>query len=708
MRFLTRLLLRLLLRIRIVGDDGPFFRAGPLLIVCNHRWILDAVVLALFLPRDPVAIISPEEAEVRPVRWLLSNVRHVVLDIANPRSGKQILRILRAGQPVILFPAARLLNGGAITKIYPAASLVAFKAGASVLPVQVERSGRGWPATTLRLLAPTRGDVESAGGGRKNRLASVRQLTGIMQGASVQAVAYKSLYECFLDAVAMHGRGVPIIEDHGNRPHSYGDVLRLSLSMSRILRRYTMDREVVGVFLPNVIATVAVVLGLSAARRVPAMLNYSDGPQGVAGARIAADIRTVVTSRHFLERAQFRPMLEALRGRHLVFLEDERERFGLLDKLWLLGFAMWMPRRIVAKQSTHDAAVVLFTSGSEGQAKGVVLSHHSIVANVAQMRAVFDFSTADKVLNPLPLYHAYSFTAGMILPLITGTPVNLFISPLRYRAVVETAYRRDCTVLLGTSTFLSYYARHATPVDFSRMRHVISGGEKLSPSVSRTWMEKFGVRIMEGYGSTECGPVIALSTPASFRPGAVGRFLPGMEYRIEPVQGIDSGGVLHVRGPNLMRGYYTHRNPGVIEPPRSPIGEGWYDTGDVVEVDQDGLVFVVGRVKRFAKIAGEMISLDVVEHVAREASPEFHHAAVLGLQNHDGETTLLFTTDSTLTRARLLETVKLLGMRDLFVARRLMKVRELPLLASGKIDYGTLKALMERDAVQPLPNAPEA
>ncbi len=706
MRFLIRLLLRLLLRVRIVGDDSPFYRTGHLLIICNHRWILDAVVLALFLPRDPIAIISPEEAGMRSVRWLLSSVRNVVLDIANPRSGKRILRMLRTGQPVILFPEARIVGGAAITKIYPVASLVAFKAGASVLPVQVERSGRGWPVTTLRLLAPSRMDHDLSDGARKTRLASVRHMTEVMQNASVQAVAYKPLYECFLDAVATHGRRVRIIEDHADQPHTYGDVLRLSLSMSRILRRYTVDRETVGVFLPNVIATVAVVLGLSAVGRVPAMLNYSDGPQGIEGARIAADIRTVITSRRFVELAQLRPMLEALRGCRLVYLEDERERFGLLDKFWLLGFAMWMPRRIIAKQSTRDAAVVLFTSGSEGSAKGVVLSHHSIVANVAQMRAVFDFSSADKVLNPLPLYHAYSFTAGMILPLITGTRVNLFISPLCYWAVAETAYRRDCTILLGTSTFLSFYARHANPVDFSRMRHVISGGEKLSPDVARIWMEKFGLRIMEGYGSTECSPAIALSTPAAFRRGAVGRFLPGMEYRIEPIQGIDRGGALHVRGPNLMLGYYINQNPGVVEWPESPFGEGWYDTGDVVEVDQDGLVFIVGRVKRFAKIAGEMISLDMVEHVAREASPEFHHAAVLGMQTHDGETTLLFTTDLTLTRARLLETTKSLGMRELHAARRLMKVTELPLLASGKIDYGTLKALMERDAIRQLPDAP--
>jgi acyl-[acyl-carrier-protein]-phospholipid O-acyltransferase/long-chain-fatty-acid--[acyl-carrier-protein] ligase len=291
----------------------------------------------------------------------------------------------------------------------------------------------------------------------------------------------------------------------------------------------------------------------------------------------------------------------------------------------------------------------------------------------------------------------------VILPLITGTRVNLFISPLRYRDVAETAYRRKCTILLGTSTFLSFYARYADPADFSQMRRVISGGEKLSPGVARIWMEKFGVRLMEGYGCTECSPVVALSTPAAFRRGAVGRFLPGVEYRIEAVQGIAPGGVLHVRGPNLMLGYYTQQNPGVVEAPKSSMGEGWYDTGDVVEVDRDALVSITGRIRRFAKIAGEMVSLDEVEHVAREASPGFHHAAVLGVQEQGGETTLLFTTDPQLTRARLVEAAKVLGTHDLCVARRLAVVRELPLLASGKIDYVTLKSLIEGDTIKQLP-----
>jgi acyl-[acyl-carrier-protein]-phospholipid O-acyltransferase/long-chain-fatty-acid--[acyl-carrier-protein] ligase len=558
------------------------------------------------------------------------------------------------------------------------------------------------PSVTVRVFSPTRIDGGAAGSARRRRAFATRRLTAIMQTMALQSHACKPLFECFLDAVAAHGRAAVLMEDQNEEPQTYGQMLRMSLALSRLLKRFTSEGENVGVLLPNVVPAVGVVMGLSASGRVPAIFNYTAGPLGVESARVAAGVRTVIASRKFIEQAHLHSLLDALAGCNIIYLEDLRSRFGWRDKLWLIGFALHFPRLVIARQSTLDPAVVLFTSGSEDRPKGVVLSHHAIVANVAQMRAVFDFSPEDKILNPLPLYHAYSFTAGVMLPLITGTRLYLFISPLRYRAIPEIAYRRDCTVLFGTSTFLSFYARYANPMDFCRLRYVISGGEKLSPEVSRVWMEKFGLRILEGYGSTECAPVISLATPSAYRRGAVGRFLPGIDYQIEPMDGIDKGGVLHIRGPNLMLGYYRYSNPGVIEAPKSSVGEGWYDTGDVVEVDHDGMLSISGRVKRFAKIAGEMVSLDMIEHVAREASPEHHHAAVLTLEDFGGESTVLITTDAQLTRAQLLVAVKKLGTHELSVARRIVPLREVPLLASGKVDYVGLKSLIEGDAVRKL------
>ncbi|HET9664941.1 MAG TPA: AMP-binding protein, partial [Burkholderiales bacterium] len=253
----------------------------------------------------------------------------------------------------------------------------------------------------------------------------------------------------------------------------------------------------------------------------------------------------------------------------------------------------------------------------------------------------------------------------------------------------------DCTVLFGTSTFLSYYAAHANPADFARIRYVISGGEKLSPEVARVWLDKFGLRILEGYGCTECAPVISLATPSAHRSGTVGRLLPGMEYHIAPMEGIEKGGILHVRGPNLMLGHCLKEAPGIVQPCQSALGPGWYDTGDVAQVDEAGFVVIEGRVRRFAKIAGEMVSLDHIEQIARTASPGHFHAAVLAVEEYGGETTVLFTTDPALDRITLQRTARILGSRDLAVAREVVKVRELPMLRTGKTDYTGLAQLAQ-------------
>lgn len=714
MRSLLSFCLRTIFRVTVVGDLAVFDRADRLLIVSRLRSQLDAIVLGLFLPGRPVVAVPPQHTKSRVMRWMLRYVAGEALEISDPASVKRLLRLLRAGARVVLFPEGRVARNDAVMKVYPVPALVAVKSAATVIPVNVERSdqwlgpsaGVSWltrllPAITIRVLSPEQIGAAVAGSARRRRAHVNRRLASIVRAMRFQSYTFKPLFESFLDACATHGRNTVLMEDQRGEPQTYGQILRTSLALARLIKRRTRERENVGVLLPNVVTTVAVVLGLSAARRVPAMLNYTSGPQGMEVARVAAGLRTVITSRKFIEQARLHPLLEALGGCTVIYLEEMRSQFGLLDKLWLACYALRFPRLAGGRQSAEDAAVVLFTSGSEGQPKGVALSHRAIVSNVAQIRTVMAFTPRDKILNPLPLYHAYSFTAGMILPLITGTRVYLYISPLHYRAIPEIAYRQGCTVLYGTSTLLSYYASRAGPMDFCRLRYVISGGEKLSPEVARLWMEEFGLRILDGYGCTECAPVISLTTPTVYRPGAVGAFLPGVDYRLEKVRGIENGGVLHVRGPNLMLGYYLHDNPGVLQPPRSEVGAGWYNTGDVVEVDDEGFVTIRGRVRRFAKIAGEMVALDQVEHVAQQASPDHHHAAVLTMQATGGESTVLFTTDPALDRITLQRAARQLGVQDLTVARRVVHVAELPLLGNGKTDYVTLSQVVEQ-------NMPEA
>ncbi len=417
--------------------------------------------------------------------------------------------------------------------------------------------------------------------------------------------------------------------------------------------------------MPNVTNTICLIFGLSAFGRIPAMLNYTAGSAGIQNACTAACVSTIISAREFIETAKLEDTVNGLHGVKIIYLEDLRQQFSWLDKLWLMGFALWLPRWVAHKANPQDPAVVLFTSGSEGKPKGVVHSHSTILANIAQIKAVIDFSLQDKFMMVLPLFHAFGFTCGAILPLVGGSRLFIYPSPLHYRVIPEVIYDRGCTVLFGTSTFLGHYAKFANPYDFYKLRYVVAGAEKLNEEVRNTYTHKFGIRILEGYGVTECAPVLAVNTPMANKSGSVGTLIPGLESKLEPVPGISEGALLSVRGPNVMLGYYLFDNPGVI----AATADGWHSTGDIVSIDVEGFLFIKGRVKRFAKIAGEMVSLESVEAIANHASPAHQHAASTQTDATRGENIVLFTTDPDLTREQLTISAKNLGLPELAVAK---------------------------------------
>lgn len=706
MRLILKTLLRIFFRVRLTGDCAPM-AAGGALVLANHDSLLDGFLLGLFLPRRPVVILSPEDIQQWRYRILTRFFVHRVVDLSEPVTVKTLVRLLAAGELLVVFPQGRPTTTASAMKFYPSVAVVALHAAVAVIPCTI--SGllysvhglvpgdfvrRRFPNVTIRIDAATRIPAMRSTSTREKRRDAADALDALMSEAAVRGRHRHTLFEGLLLAAGTFGRKHAIVEDVRGKCETYGELLRATLAFSRLGRKLAVSDEIVGVMLPNLSTTVAVLIGLGASRRVPAMLNYTSGPEALRSACVAAKIRTVITSRKFVEAARLYPVLDALSDQRIVFVEDLKQQFGLRDKLWLILWARWYPRSALAQSDPAATAVVLFTSGSEARPKGVALSHDAVLANIAQMRAVIDFSPADKFLNALPMFHSYGMTACTLMPLLCGVGLYLYTSPLRYRVIPEIAYRRDCTFLFGTSTFLGKYGREADPLDFYRVRNVISGAEKLNPEVAVLWQEKFGLRILEGYGATECAPVLALNTPRAYRSHAVGRFLPGVEHRLNPVEGISRGGCLHVRGPNLMRGYYLYDDPGVLHSPRSSVGHGWYDTGDVIDLDRDGFVTVIGRIKRFAKIAGEMVALDAVERIAQNASPEHRHAATLEILPGSGESTVLFTTDPNLSRGALQRAAKILGSQDLAVARRIEHVAELPLLGSGKTDYVALRTLM--------------
>ena len=313
--------------------------------------------------------------------------------------------------------------------------------------------------------------------------------------------------------------------------------------------------------LPNSNGAVVTFFALQAYGRVPAMLNFSAGPQAVTSACKTAEIKTVLTSRRFVELGRFEDLIEAIsETSKIVYLEDLKKEIGAIDKaagMMKLPFAGYVHRYQAVQP--EDAAVILFTSGSEGAPKGVVLSHANLMSNLVQLSVRIDFNSQDTVFNCLPMFHSFGLTGGTILPILSGVKTFLYPSPLHFRIVPEMVYHSNATIMFGTDTFLNGYARVADPYDFYRMRYIFAGAEKVKEETRQRYMDMFGVRILEGYGATEAAPAVALNSPMHQRAGTVGRMLVGVDYKLEDVPGVDEGGRLFIKGPNIMKGYFESR-----------------------------------------------------------------------------------------------------------------------------------------------------
>lgn len=704
-KVILRTLLKVLFRIEVSGDDGVF-RNERTLIVANHESFLDGLLIGLMIPVDAVFVVHSQIASRPFFTFLLRFVPHLAVDSTSPLAMKQIVKLVETGQPVVIFPEGRITKTGSLMKVYDGAAFVAAKTRATVVPVHINGAARSYfgrlagvyprkvfPKVTISIQPRRTIPMPDLPSAKERRRRSGELMRQILLDMLVATRPLRTFYDAFLDGKQTFGANYKLVEDVRLVEESYGSLLKMALGLSRIVSRLTAPGEIVGILTPNAAPTLGLVLGLSIGKRVPALLNYTAGADGLRAACTAANIKTIVASRGFIEKARLGAVIEQLDGIAIHYLEEFKAQAGLADKLWVLWHLVF-PACAAVQQSPDDPAIVLFTSGSEGKPKGVVHSHTSVLSNVAQIRAVADFTPLDKFMMALPLFHSFGLTCGVLLPLVSGCKVFLYPTPLHYRVIPEIVYDRDCTVLFGTSTFLGNYGKYAHPYDFGRLRYVVAGAEKLSEDVRRQWIEKFGIRILEGYGVTECAPVVAVNVPMACRIGSVGQLLPGIEYEIEPVPGIDKGGALHVKGLNVMKGYLLFDQPGVIQQPDSK-GAGWYSTGDIVERDADGFVHIRGRLKRFAKIAGEMISLEVVEKNATAAAPGFAHAASTRADVAKGEALVLFTTAPELAREQLLAAAKTAGSPELSVPRIIRCVESIPLLGSGKTDYVTLKRMAE-------------
>ena len=708
-------LLRLAFRARVRDIENYGDGKSPAVVVANHTSFLDAVLIGCLLPGRPVFAVNTGVARkwwVRPASLLFDLLP---VDPASPFSVRKMVQRVRDGDRLVIFPEGRLTATGALMKVYDGSGLIAALSGVPVIPVRIDGAQytifsrlkgklcrRLFPTIAVTVLPPRRITVPEGLIGRRRRAHAGGQLQDIMTDMVYRTSPVdRPLFGALIDARRRNGSR-PVLEDIERSPAGYRRVLTGAFALGRTLARRSERGERLGVLLPNAIGSVIVFFALQAFGRVPAMLNFGTGPANMVAAAKAAEIRTILTSRRFVEAARLTAAIDALSDKaEIVYLEDLRPEIGIAGRLFGL-FGSLMPAlawRLIGGRTVapDDEAVVLFTSGSEGTPKGVSLSHRNIQANRFQVSAVVDYSRDDVVLNALPLFHSFGLTAGLILPLLAGVRVFLYPSPLHYRIVPEIAYDTNATILFGTDTFLSGYARMAHAYDFYSVRYAFAGAERVRPETRRTWSEKFGVRILEGYGCTETAPILAINSPIRNRPGSVGRVLPGIETRLEPVDGIDAGGRLYVRGPNVMRGYLRAEAPGVLEPPEG----GWHDTGDVVSIDEDGFLTIAGRAKRFAKVAGEMVSLSAVEALASELWPDNLHAAVALPHDRKGEQVVLVTDHIGADAGALKSFARDKGVAEIMVPRDLVPAEKMPVLGAGKIDHAGAKSLAEAALAAP-------
>lgn len=593
-------------------------------------------------------------------------------------------------------------------KIYEGPGLIADRSDAVIIPVHlngVQHSPAArlkgkfpmqlFPKITITVLPAQTIRISDDIQGQSRRKLLRQKLHGIMENMAFQAIQPDhTLFEALLKQVDVHADKIAI-EDAERNILTYKGFLQKSFALGHHLKQYFSEKEAVGFLLPNTTASAVTFFALQAFGRVPAMLNFTAGEEALAAACQAAEVKTILTSKRFITEGQLDNLVTILGQDHkIIYLEDIKKKISIQDKLYgflapFIGHAFYKNLNV----NSQEPAVILFTSGSEGLPKGVVLSHWNLISNIKQIRIRIDFNGQDVLFNCLPIFHAFGLTGGFLLPLLEGVKTIFYPSPLHYRTIPEMVYASNATIMFATDTFLNGYARNAEPYDFYRMRYIFAGAEKLKEETRKLYSDKFNVTVMQGYGITETAPVLAVNSAMHNKKGSVGRFMPGIEHNLEDVPGINEGGRLYVRGPNIMMGYFKAEQPGVLQSPEN----GWHDTGDIVDIDAEGYVTIMGRAKRFSKIAGEMISLTRVEQLAQSAYPDAQHAAVSVSDPKKGEQIILISTEQNISRDHLRNHATQQGISELAVPKVFMHLESLPVMGTGKLDYIALQEIAYTD-----------
>ena len=702
-RSIFRSLLKVFFRVDVSGVANLQKAGSKTLIIANHVSLLDGVLIAAYLPRKITFAIDSDWGAKWYVKLFGGLVDFCPLNPTNPLAIRTMIDEVNKNKTVMIFPEGRISVTGSLMKVYEGAGVIAAKTGAKIVPLRIDGAQYSkfsylgqmvktqmFPKIKMFVLPPCELNVDDGLPMREKRKAVSLKLHDLM-ASMIYRTSDKNipLFNSLLKAERLYGSNHKIALDMQKKTLTYRQFILKSYVLGAAYKKALPNDKNIGVLLPNSLANAVNFFALQYAGKVPVMLNFSLGLSQFSSCLHTAKIKTVVTSKKFIEQGKLTHLEQAVKdsGCQLIYLEEFALAINLVTKF--KGLKKYL-RREEVKLETQNPAVILFTSGSEGLPKAVLLSHQNIQANVLQLRLSVPFNSKDVFLNALPMFHSFGLTVGTVLPLLNGVKVCLYPSPLHYRIIPELAYDLQATAIIGTDAFLYGYGRMASSYDFFPIRFAVAGGEKLKEHTSEVWMKKFGVRIFEGYGTTELAPVISVNTPMYYKENTVGRILPEIEYKLQKVEGVTDAGKLLLQGDNVMLGYIMPDKPGVLQKQH-----GWYDTGDIVKIDDEGFVSICGRVKRFAKIGGEMVSLTAVEQTLEKIYPEVSLGIVAVNDKNKGEKIVLVTAEKNVQLAEIRKYFKNAGLSELWCPKEIFYLKNMPLLGSGKFDYLTAKKLLE-------------
>lgn len=701
-RALVRTVLEILFHVTVKGQRHFLNSGHRVLIAANNMSSIDALLIAAFMP-ERIAVVLPSARKRSFFEYACSLFADVhILDMKDSMALRPLIALLKSNAKVLVFPEGRSAVTGGLMKIYAGVGVMAQKANASVLPVcvsgaqyskfslQKEQHKTKWfPKIRLTIMPARKLEVSQTPDKRKRNYAVSLQMYRMMTRMLVESFnANRNIVKALWDARDTFGAKREIAEDASRHVLRYKDLLLKGYVLGGAIANRTRDGEYVGVMMPNVLANVVLFFGLIAADKVPAMLNFSSGPAQILSCLKAVGVTTVISSRAFIEAGKLENVESALKdaGIRILYLEDVASSLTIGDKI--RGLARYFGR-VMPRRTANEAAAVLFTSGSEGMPKAVLLSHRNLLINGYQGVVTAGLNPRDVFFNALPMFHSFGLGMATVMTTLHGIKTVYYPSPLHYKIIPELIYDTNATVLVGTDTFLAGYGEAAHPYDFYSLRLAIVGAEKLKESTEKLYIEKFCIRVIEGYGATECSPLISVNSRMYNRRGSVGRIVPALDYKLEEAPGITEGKRLLLKGGNVMMGYMRPENPRVLE----PVKDGWYDTGDIVEVDDEDFIFIKGRAKRFAKVGGEMISLGAIEGAVNGLYPDAQNAVVAVADAKKGEKLVLFTTRENADAFEIKKYVREKGLSDLGVPSKIVVLAEIPLLSSGKVDYPTLQTM---------------